>query len=73
MNRVVYEQNYRLYQSSYDTDEQGTVLSVNNDTLGTSVTYIGYAMLLLGMILIFAHKDSRFRILKQEIDCSYRK
>ncbi len=67
MNRVVYEQNYRLYQSSYDTDEQGTVLSVNNDTFGTSVTYIGYAMLLLGMILIFAHKDSRFRILNRKL------
>ena len=32
MNKVIYEQGYRLYQSSYDADEQGTILTVNNDT-----------------------------------------
>lgn len=67
MNKVLYEQNYRLYQSLYDTDELGTVLSVNNDTFGTAVTYTGYGMLLLGMILIFMHKDSRFRILNRQL------
>ena len=39
MNKVVYEQGYRLYQSSYDPDEQGTVLSVNHDNWGTAITY----------------------------------
>ncbi|WP_455496856.1 cytochrome c biogenesis protein CcsA [Coprobacter sp.] len=67
MNKVLYEQNYRLYQSSYDVDEQGTVLSVNNDTFGTIVTYIGYIMLLLGMILTFAQDGSRFRILHRQL------
>ena len=31
MNRVVSEQGYRLYQTSYDRDEKGSVLSVNKD------------------------------------------
>ena len=45
MNKVIYEQGYRLYQSSYDADEQGTILTVNNDTAGTGITYAGYLLL----------------------------
>ena len=51
MNKVIYEQGYRLYQSSYDADEQGTILTVNNDTAGTGITYAGYLLLLAGMLL----------------------
>src|SRR6185503_2817279 len=34
MNHVVDYDGYRFFQSSYDEDEQGTVLSVNYDSLG---------------------------------------
>lgn len=61
MNKVIYEQGYRLYQSSYDADEQGTVLSVNNDSWGTGITYTGYLLLLAGMLLIVVDPKSRFR------------
>lgn len=61
MNKVIHEQGYRLYQSSYDSDEQGTILTVNNDTAGTAITYTGYLLLLAGMLLTLADKQSRFR------------
>ena len=67
MNKVIYEQGYRLYQSSYDADEQGTILTVNNDTAGTGITYAGYLLLLAGMLLTLADKKSRFRQLAKQL------
>ncbi len=61
MNNVLNYDGYRFFQSSYDKDEKGTVLSVNHDYWGTLVTYIGYFLMGLGMIINFFHKDSRFR------------
>ena len=51
MNNVLDYDGYRFFQSNYDQDELGTVLSVNHDYWGTLVTYIGYGFLFLGMIL----------------------
>lgn len=68
MNKVIYEQGYRLYQSSYDTDELGTVLTVNNDSVGTGITYTGYLLLLAGMLLTLADKKSRFRQLAKQLN-----
>lgn len=67
MNKVIYEQGYRLYQSSYDSDEQGTVLTVNNDRIGTAITYAGYLFLLAGMLLTLADRKSRFRQLAKQL------
>ncbi len=61
MNNVLNYDGYRFFQSSYDQDEKGTILSVNHDRWGTFVTYIGYFIMAFGMILNFFHKDSRFR------------
>lgn len=61
MNNVVYHGAYRIYQSSYDSDQKGSVLTVNRDLIGTLITYLGYFMLFLGMILSLIHKKSRFR------------
>lgn len=67
MNKVIHEQGYRLYQSSYDTDELGTVLSVNHDPWGTGITYAGYLLLLAALLLIPANPESRFRRLIREL------
>jgi cytochrome c-type biogenesis protein CcsB len=48
MNNILEHRGFRFFQSSYDQDEQGTVLSVNHDP-GTLITYIGYFMLTVGM------------------------
>lgn len=59
MNHVLDYRGYRFFQSSYDTDEQGTILSVNKDP-GKIPTYIGYAMLILGAIWLLFAKKGRF-------------
>jgi len=61
MNHILNYKGYRFYQSSYDTDELGTVLSVNHDGLGTIVSYIGYALMALGMVLSLVSRKTRFR------------
>ncbi|TQR33709.1 c-type cytochrome biogenesis protein CcsB [Campylobacter sp. MIT 99-7217] len=62
MNNVLDYRGFRLYQSSYDQDELGTILSVNKDP-GKIPTYIGYFLLCLGMFLSLLNPNSRFRIL----------
>ncbi|GAJ17178.1 unnamed protein product, partial [marine sediment metagenome] len=47
----------------YDRDELGTILAVNHDFPGTFITYVGYFLVTLGIILSVLNKNSRFRIL----------
>ncbi len=63
MNHVLNYKGYRFFQSSYDRDELGTILSVNHDYWGTLLTYIGYALMTLGMFLTPFNKYSRFALL----------
>ncbi len=63
MNNILNYRGYRFFQSSYDDDEMGTILSVNHDQWGTLVTYFGYFFLFLGMILTLFSKKSRFSTL----------
>lgn len=67
MNNVLDYKGYRFYQSSYDQDEKGTILSVNKDP-GKIPTYIGYFLLCLGMFLNFLNPHSRFRTLARLIN-----
>lgn len=60
MNNILTHRGYRFFQSSYDTDEKGTYLSVNHDAWGTRITYLGYGLLTIGMILLFFSPNSRF-------------
>ena len=60
MNHVLDHRNYRFFQSSYDMDEKGTILSVNHDP-GTWPTYIGYILLTLGMIWSLFIPNGRFQ------------
>jgi cytochrome c-type biogenesis protein CcsB len=63
MNNILKYRGYRFYQSSYNPDEKGTILSVNRDWTGTGVTYAGYLLMGLGMILSLLNRNSRFRSL----------
>ncbi|EGK8032945.1 cytochrome c biogenesis protein CcsA [Campylobacter upsaliensis] len=67
MNNVLDYKGYRFYQSSYDQDELGTILSVNQDP-GKIPTYIGYFLLSLGMFLNLLNPHSRFRTLAKLIN-----
>jgi len=59
MNSTLKYGGYQFFQSSYDRDEKGTVLSVNNDP-GTIPTYFGYFLLALGLLMNMFDKKSRF-------------
>ncbi len=60
MNHVLDHRNYRFFQSSFDPDEKGTILSVNHDP-GTLPTYIGYLLLIVGMVWNLFDKNGRFQ------------
>ncbi|WP_343617582.1 cytochrome c biogenesis protein CcsA [Flavobacterium sp.] len=68
MNHVLDHKGYRFFQSSFDPDEKGTVLSVNHDFWGTSITYLGYFMLFFGLMAIMFTKHSRFGDLKKKLE-----
>ncbi len=63
MNNILNYSGYRFFQSSFDQDEKGTVLSVNQDYWGTFITYLGYFLMALGMIFTVFSKASRFQTL----------
>ncbi len=67
MNHVLDYRGYRFFQTSYDPDEMGTVLSVNHDQNGTMVTYAGYFLMGLGFLLTLLNKNSRFYLLRRSI------
>ena len=67
MNNTLNYKGYKFFQSSYDTDELGTVLSVNHDLWGTWITYIGYFLLALGFILSLINKNSYFQFLARKL------
>lgn len=63
MNNVLDLKGYRFFQASYDPDEQGTILSVNRDPIGRTITYSGYLLLLVGLLMMFLMPGSRYRML----------
>ena len=67
MNNILNYRGYRFFQSSYDSDEKGTILSVNHDHTGTVLTYTGYFMLFTGMFFTLFWKGTRFNILNQQL------
>jgi cytochrome c-type biogenesis protein CcsB len=67
MNNVLDYNKFRFFQSSYDADEKGTILSVNHDYYGTKITYFGYLLMIIGFILTLFNKHSRFYMLARKI------
>ena len=65
MNNILNYQGYRFFQSSFDPDEKGTILSVNHDFWGTNLTYLGYFLLYFGLLAIMFSKHTRFNDLRK--------
>jgi cytochrome c-type biogenesis protein CcsB len=61
MNHILKYRGFRFYQSSYDKDERGTILSVNHDPSGMLTTYAGYFLLFLFIVLSIVNRRSFFR------------
>ena len=74
MNHVMDYNGYRFFQSAYDLDdpntpqnEEGTRLSVNADWWGTNITYLGYLLMAIGMVLSLLAPAGRFRALNDKL------
>ncbi|NQY67285.1 MAG: cytochrome c biogenesis protein CcsA [Flavobacteriales bacterium] len=69
MNNVLDYRGYRFFQSSYDEeDEKGTVLSINHDRPGTYISYLGYIMLAMGIVVNFFNRKSRMKDLFAKVN-----
>jgi len=67
VNNVLNIKGYRIFQTSYDIDEKGTVLTINRDIPGHQITYTGYFLLIIGFILFLTSKNSRLRQLSRKL------
>ena len=74
MNNVMDYRGYRFFQSSYNLDdpstpenEEGTKLSVNHDWWGTNITYLGYLLMAIAMILSLFAPVGRFQYLNERL------
>ncbi len=67
MNNILNYDGYRFFQSSFDKDEKGTYLSVNHDFWGTTISYLGYILLTIGLIWTLFDKNTRFYQVIQKI------
>ncbi len=68
MNHVLDYGGFLFFQSSYDKDEKGTILSVNHDP-GKWPTYLGYTLLAIGMFFNLLNPNSRFgRLARQKYE-----
>lgn len=61
MNSIATYNGYRFYQSSYDDDKKGSLLSLSHDPWGIGITYAGYILLLFSILMFFFDKKSQFR------------
>ena len=68
MNNILDHRGYRFFQSGFDPDEKGTILSVNHDYWGTWFTYLGYFLLYFGLMAILFDKNTRFADLKKALE-----
>ncbi len=60
MNNILKHEGYRFYQSSFDPDMKGSILSINYDSTGIIFTYTGYFLLFFSMLWIFFDSKGRF-------------
>ena len=65
MNHILDHRGYRFFQSGFDPDEKGTILSVNHDMWGTYITYAGYFLLYIGLMAIMFARHTRFDDLRK--------
>ena len=68
MNHILEVEGYRFYQTSFDPDRQGSVLTVNYDPWGTPISYGGYVLLALSMVWLLIDRRETFgRLLRSPL------
>lgn len=66
MNNIGQVNGYRLFQSSYDSDNEGVSLGVYHDPWGIGVTYCGYLLLFISIAWFCMSKRNNIRSLYQK-------
>ncbi len=61
MNHILRYRGWRFFQTSYDQDEKGTFLTVSRDVIGTPLTYSGYFVAMVAMLLSLFLPGTFFR------------
>ncbi len=64
MNNICKYGKYRFYQTSFDGDLQGSVLTINHDFYGIAITYTGYILLFLSFFLLILQKQRQQSVAK---------
>ncbi len=70
MNKIYHYRGIQFYQASYDTDNQGSYLSVNSDPWGIPVTYTGYALFFFALLWLLVDPKGTFRNLCRQLATS---
>ena len=67
MNHIGRVDGYRLFQQSYDSDGQGVSLGVSYDPYGIAITYMGYLLLLVGIMATLLSRHTQMRALYEKV------
>ena len=70
MNNIAVVEGYRFYQTSFDRDMKGSILTVTYDPYGTGITYIGYGLLIVSTILLLVLRTPRIKQLYRQLNGS---
>lgn len=70
MNNIAVVEGYRFYQTSFDRDMKGSILTVTYDPYGTGITYIGYGLLIVSAILLLFLRTPRIKQLYRQLNGS---
>lgn len=70
MNNIAVVEGYRFYQTSFDRDMKGSILTVTYDPYGTGITYIGYGLLIVSAILLLVLRTQRIKQLYRQLNGS---
>ena len=57
MNNILKHRHYRFYQSDFD-GEGGSILDVARDPWGIAITYIGYALLFVALVMMLIQRKN---------------
>ena len=57
MNNIGRAKGYRIYQTSFDDDLQGSTFTISYDPWGTTVTHVGYLLLAVSMVWVSVKKN----------------
>jgi len=73
MNKILCYKNYRYYQMSYNPEDNSSVLVVNYDPYGITISYLGYYLLFISFIWMLFDKHCGFRIILSSLSDKQRK